>query len=429
MNENRTSRGPVKWQRVLLKVSGEVLTGDREQNINPKEQKVFLLELLALEVLPADMEAQTKAELKKKAHSSMILCLGNKVLREVTRETTAVGVWSKLFVHDKVIGHQVVPEEKVVKFMDGDLALLLLTSLPTSYEHFVDTLLYGWEALTLEDVMVTLNSKEIKERSKAKGDDGEGLYVRGRTDRRDSHQSRRKSRSKSRGGRLKCYICQSEDLLKRNCSKNNRKKSTGYVKKDEQPSANGLTYDDYEVMIVMSAQVHALLDWIMDVHMTPMLDKFFDFLEYDGAVYSWVTTGSVRSDVLLGKVKVINSSRVNLSRIRRDNCVYSLDGHAMAGELNVARAKSGQMHSLGYSEGVKGYRLYRLDDESPKIVTSKNVVFNESVLYKDTLKDSGAGDKSVKELQVEVELQRLNNHMPKEDQTDEEDGDDEDAGD
>nr|GFC38880.1 retrovirus-related Pol polyprotein from transposon TNT 1-94 [Tanacetum cinerariifolium] len=37
--------------------------------------------------------------------------------------------------------------------------------------------------LTLEDVMATLNSKEIKERSKTKEDDGEGLYVRGRTDR------------------------------------------------------------------------------------------------------------------------------------------------------------------------------------------------------------------------------------------------------
>ncbi|GJU04408.1 RNA-directed DNA polymerase, eukaryota [Tanacetum coccineum] len=84
---------------------------------------------------------------------------------------------------------------------------------------------------------------------------------------------------------------------------------------------------------------------------------------------------------------------------------------------------------LGYPEGVKGYRLYRLDGESPKIVTSRNVVFNESVMYKDTLKDSGAGDKSVEELQVEVELQRLNNHTPEEDQTDQEDGDDEDAGD
>nr|GEZ37223.1 retrovirus-related Pol polyprotein from transposon TNT 1-94 [Tanacetum cinerariifolium] len=36
----------------------------------------------------------------------------------------------------------------------------------------------------------TLSSKEIKERSKEKVDDGEGLYVRGRTDRRNSRQSK-----------------------------------------------------------------------------------------------------------------------------------------------------------------------------------------------------------------------------------------------
>ncbi|GKA93853.1 retrotransposon protein, putative, ty1-copia subclass [Tanacetum coccineum] len=48
-----------------------------------------------------------------------------------------------------------------------------------------------------------------------------------------------------------------------------------------------------------------------------------------------------------------------------------------------------------------------------------------SVMYKDTLNDSGADtDKSFEELQVEVELQRLNNHTLEEDQTDQEDGDD-----
>ncbi|GKE67539.1 retrovirus-related pol polyprotein from transposon TNT 1-94 [Tanacetum coccineum] len=72
---------------------------------------------------------------------------------------------------------------------------------------------------------------------------------------------------------------------------------------------------------------------------------------------------------------------------------------------------------LGYPDGVKEYILYRHDNESPKIVTSRNVVFNKSVMYKDTLKDSGAGaDKSIEELQVEVELQRVNNHTPEEDQ-------------
>nr|GEW16673.1 retrovirus-related Pol polyprotein from transposon TNT 1-94 [Tanacetum cinerariifolium] len=85
---------------------------------------------------------------------------------------------------------------------------------------------------------------------------------------------------------------------------------------------------------------------------------------------------------------------------------------------------------LGYPEGVKGYRLYRLDDESLKIFTSRNVVFNEGVIYKDTLKDSSEGnDKSVEELHVEVKLQRLNNHTLEEDKRAQEDGDDEDAGD
>ncbi|GKB38589.1 retrotransposon protein, putative, ty1-copia subclass [Tanacetum coccineum] len=134
---------------------------------------------------------------------------------------------------------------------------------------------------------------KFKERSKAKRDDGEGLYVRGRTDRRDSR----------------------------------------YVKKDEQPSSSGLTYEDSEVVMVMSTQAQALLDLIMD-----------------------------------------------------SGCSYHM--------------------THGYLKGVKGYKLYRLNGESPKIVTSRNVVFNESVMYKDTLKDSGASDKSDKELQVEVELQR-----------------------
>ncbi|GJY42489.1 retrotransposon protein, putative, ty1-copia subclass [Tanacetum coccineum] len=544
----------------------------------------------------------------------------NKVLREVTGETTAAGFWSmletlcmtkslanKLYLKKKLYTFYMSVGRKIsehidefnkivldlanikVKLEDEDLALLLLTSLPASYEHFVDTLLYGREALTLENVVATLNSKEIKERSKAKGDDGEGLYVRGRTYRRDSRQSRGKSRSKSRCGRLKSYIFQSKDHLKRNCPKNNRKKSTGYVKKDEQPSSSGSTYDDSEVIMVMTAQ--ALLDWIMDsgcsYHMAPRyIPKLKRNLISLGTLEKKGYTVKLQS----GKVKVINGSRVILSGIRRDNCVYSLDGHAMTCELNASVEEkyslaqvwhkilghiseaglqvlekqglfgkkslylwgSSQVESLGgkryflsitddYSrrvcvyilrfkheafgkfkewkqlvenqtwrtvkklrmdnglvfcnrefeqlcieggiarhlivvrtpqqnrvaermnrtlmdnvrclspsraiekktpmdmwsghpsnygmlwifgcvaypydkqgklkpraikcvllgcpEGVKGYRLYMLDDESPKIVTSRNVVFNESVMYKDTLKDSGVGaDKSVEEL-------------------------------
>nr|GFA42346.1 copia LTR rider [Tanacetum cinerariifolium] len=206
-----------------------------------------------------------------------------------------------------------------------------------------------------------------------------------------------------------------------------------------------------------------------------------------------------------GKVKVINCSRVILSRIRMDNCVYSLDGHAMAGELNVSveekdslaqlvenqtgrtvkklRTDNGlefcnrEFEQLCIESGISRHltdtgtpqqnkvaermnrtlmdkvrclliqygfpktfwaeatctaaylinrspsraiekktpiemwsghpsdygilrifgcvALYRLDDESPKIVTSENVVFNESVMYKDTLKDSSTDQEDV----------------------------------
>lgn len=36
-----TSKPPVKWRRVLLKVSGEALAGDEEQNIDPKVSPFF----------------------------------------------------------------------------------------------------------------------------------------------------------------------------------------------------------------------------------------------------------------------------------------------------------------------------------------------------------------------------------------------------
>ncbi|GKF33535.1 hypothetical protein Tco_0106735 [Tanacetum coccineum] len=46
----------------------------------------------ALETLPTDMKAGEKATLMKKAYNTLILCLGDRVLREVTKETTDAGI-------------------------------------------------------------------------------------------------------------------------------------------------------------------------------------------------------------------------------------------------------------------------------------------------------------------------------------------------
>ena len=47
-----------------------------------------------------------------------------------------------------------------VEYDDEDKALVLLHSLPKSYENFVDILQHGREMISLEDVVGVLRSKE-----------------------------------------------------------------------------------------------------------------------------------------------------------------------------------------------------------------------------------------------------------------------------
>nr|GEV83526.1 zinc finger, CCHC-type [Tanacetum cinerariifolium] len=54
---------------------------------------------------------------------------------------------------------------------------MLLTSLPSSYDNFVETLIYGRESLTLEDVLSSLNSWELKKRTNAKDDVSEERFL------------------------------------------------------------------------------------------------------------------------------------------------------------------------------------------------------------------------------------------------------------
>ncbi|GJR74523.1 zinc finger, CCHC-type containing protein [Tanacetum coccineum] len=293
----------------------------------------------ALETLPADMEAREKAALMKKAYNILILCLGDRVLWKVTKETTAAGIWTKLtsLYMTKSLANRLYLKKKMytyymsqgtklgdhidefnklildlanidIEIEDEDHALMLLTSLSSSYENFVETLLYGRESLTMEDVLATLNSRELKKRTEGtKEETGDGLYVRGRSDHSGKAHSGGSSRFKSRGGtgKLKCFICHSEGHLKRDCP---MKKSSGFVKKGKRDQDSDSSDDEGnayfgEALVVVGNDEMAEL--VMDsggsYHMTHMRDFLYDFKGFDGGS---VQLGDNRTCTIKGTGKV-----------------------------------------------------------------------------------------------------------------------------
>jgi len=86
-----------------------------------------------------------------------------------------------------------------VKIEDEDKAIMLVVSLPSSYKHFKEILLYSNnDTLSFEDVKASLLSKEKFDLNVHSNDSGEGLNVRGRSFEKEG-SNRRNICSKSRG--------------------------------------------------------------------------------------------------------------------------------------------------------------------------------------------------------------------------------------
>nr|GEY39174.1 RNA-directed DNA polymerase, eukaryota, reverse transcriptase zinc-binding domain protein [Tanacetum cinerariifolium] len=193
----------------------------------------------ALEELPTATIMAYDNVIQKKAYGALILCLGDQVLWEITKETTATGIWKKLktLYMTKYLANFLYLKKKLYTFhmhlsksqsehidefhklignlaaidtaiSDEDQTLLLLTSLPSSYDNFMETLQYGRDSLKLED-----------------RDMEQGMYSMW-------------SKSYERSSRLKCYICQSEEHLKRDYPRYNHKKSQGFIRNKDQVSSS-----------------------------------------------------------------------------------------------------------------------------------------------------------------------------------------------
>nr|GEV63983.1 retrovirus-related Pol polyprotein from transposon TNT 1-94 [Tanacetum cinerariifolium] len=129
-----------------------------------------------------------KKALKGVAHKPQIL-------REVIHETTAVGLWlkleslymtkslaNKLRLKDRLYTFSMKPD---VNIDDEEKAVLLFISLPASYKHFKEIMLYdNRETLSFDDVKSAFLSKQ-KYDDDVKPESGEWLVTRGRSSDRD----------------------------------------------------------------------------------------------------------------------------------------------------------------------------------------------------------------------------------------------------
>nr|GEY80891.1 leucine-rich repeat protein [Tanacetum cinerariifolium] len=250
---------------------------------------------VTLETLPADMESGEKAALMKKAYSTLILCLGDRVLLEVTKETTAKKLYTyymspgtKLDDHIDEFNKLILDLVNIdIEIKDEDQAFMLLTSLPSFYKNFVETLLYGRESLTMEDVLATLNSRELKKKPKGRNYG----FVK---------KVKREHDSNSSDDEGNAYFGE----------------ALAVVENDE---ITELVMDLGKVNI----QLHDGSNFILeDVRYVPGLRR------------SLISLGTLEKEgctvkMQVGRIKVIKGCRVMMTGIKKNNYVYTLEAKAM----------------------------------------------------------------------------------------------------
>lgn len=186
-----------------------------------------------------------------------------------------------------------------VKIEEEDRALLLLTSLPDTYDNIVDIFLYGKDTLKMEEVESTLLSSERRK----KVEDKDSLFVahgqRGRQTTKGSSDNS-KARSKGSGKGWQCYKCKEWGHIKKDCPTWN--------KKDGHGSTAVADYNESgELLTVSIGNTSSHGDWILDSgsthHICSRKEYFEKFQESKGGSFS-LPDGSKVDVMGVGTVKI-----------------------------------------------------------------------------------------------------------------------------
>ncbi|KAG6394709.1 hypothetical protein SASPL_145299 [Salvia splendens] len=193
-----------------------------------KQQRLWGLLTAKGKAKKADEKDDEWVTLDEKAHSTIMLCLSDDVIIEVVDREIVAALWTKLeslymmkSLTNKLLLKQPLFRLRMqegtplrdhlenlnkilldlrnveVKVEDEDAALILLVSLPESYENFVESFMTWKETLSLEDVRSALHIREDRQQatSSATESQASGLSATGTGQKKSG-----KKKSKSKGG-------------------------------------------------------------------------------------------------------------------------------------------------------------------------------------------------------------------------------------
>ena len=245
----------------MARFEAEKFTGKNDFGLWRLKMKALLIQHGLADALTPDKDgaeepSAKQVEIAEKAHNAIILSLDDKVLREVSKETTAAGIWNKLeelymvkslanrlylkqrlyafrFSEDRSIGEQLDQFNKYVDDLenidveldDEDKAIILLAALPRSFEQLKDAMLYGREkSITFVEVQSALKTKEFQKsnggqevatevlnvkKSKQSSTKGKNVFPKPQP-----HKGKEKFEGKETRS---CHYCKKPGHIKKNC--------------------------------------------------------------------------------------------------------------------------------------------------------------------------------------------------------------------
>ncbi|TXG62951.1 hypothetical protein EZV62_009945 [Acer yangbiense] len=340
---------------------------------------------IALNSKPKDISDEDWNYVNRQACGTIRLCLAKDQKYFVMKETMASSLWKKLEdkYMTKSIENRLYLKKKLFRFqykkgismiehldnynkiladlqnldveiIDEDKALLLLNSLPDTYEHLTTTLLYGKDEVKFIDVSNALVNNEYRKKDQFDHRDStsEALTVaRGRTNNRRSGvpSERGRSRSKSRGP---------------SHSKPKGESSFRRPVKDEFTGRAAVSSNSDDEASDTSRLWHMRLGHVGEKTLQGLVKqgrlKDYPLLHLMGKLPKRYGSGQPVSDY---------------DRLHIFGCPAYF--HVTESKLDP-RAKKAIF--VGFSEGVKGFRLW--NSESKKIILSRDVTFDESAMLK-----------------------------------------------